>query len=199
MLAVVGLGNPGREYERTRHNVGFRVVDSLAGDKKFEKRSIYLFVGSRIAGRKVVLAKPTTFMNRSGVAVRGLLADFGLETEAALVVSDDANLPVGRIRVRPGGSDGGQKGLASVIETLGTDRFPRLRLGIGAPAGGGDLSEFVLEPFGDGEKALVERMIEEAVLCVRAWATGGIERAMERFNRKGSASDGTAEPKEEDR
>jgi PTH1 family peptidyl-tRNA hydrolase len=194
LLAVVGLGNPCREYGETRHNVGFRVVDSLAGtDRRFEKKPTYLFVGTRIARRKVILVKPTTFMNRSGVALKALLADFGIEPGQVLLVSDDANLPIGRIRVRPGGSDGGQKGLASVIEAIGTDRIARLRLGIGAPSEGEDLADFVLRPFEEEEEARVRAMIDTAVLCVRTWVTEGVERAMERFNRRESVPRGAEE------
>ncbi|MFH1681709.1 MAG: aminoacyl-tRNA hydrolase, partial [Candidatus Eisenbacteria bacterium] len=193
LLAVVGLGNPGREYAGTRHNVGFRVVDALAGeDRPFEKKGRYLFRGSRIAGRKVVLVKPATFMNRSGAAVAALFRDFDLSLDRVLVVSDDANLPLGRLRVRPGGSDGGQKGLASIIREIGSEEFSRLRLGIGLPPEGTELADFVLEPFLGEEERVVGAMIESAVLCVRTWVTGGSAQAMERFNRRNPLLEGEA-------
>jgi len=191
LLAVVGLGNPGREYAPTRHNVGFRVVDALAGEgRSFERRGPYFFHGSRIAGRRVVLAKPAIFMNRSGAAVAALLGDFNLAPADVLVVSDDANLPLGRLRVRPRGSDGGQKGLASIIRAIGSEEFSRLRLGIGPPPEGKDLADYVLEPFLEEEKGSVAAMIESAVLCARAWVSGGVVRAMEQFNRKDPLPDG---------
>lgn len=192
MLAVVGLGNPGGEYEGTRHNVGFRVVDTLAGERgPFEERSRYLCLGSRIAGRRALLVKPTTYMNRSGEAVADLLGDRGLRPADILVVSDDVNLPLGRIRIRRGGSDGGQKGLASVIAEIGTGEFARLRLGVGPiPEGTADLADFVLDRFAANETEGADRMIEEAVSCVRLWAAAGVEGAMGRYNRKSSLDEG---------
>jgi PTH1 family peptidyl-tRNA hydrolase len=187
VLAVVGLGNPGREYARTRHNIGFRVVDALAGEgKRFEKKGFYLLLGTRIAGRKVLLVKPVTYMNRSGDAVAALIREYGLEPSKVLVVADDANLPLGTLRVRKRGSDGGQKGLASIIRETGTEEFPRLRLGIGTPKDDRDLADFVLDPFDGEEIPVVGALIESALLCVRTWITGGVERAMERHNRRGS-------------
>ncbi|MFH1277352.1 MAG: aminoacyl-tRNA hydrolase [Candidatus Eisenbacteria bacterium] len=192
MLAVVGLGNPGGEYEGTRHNVGFRVVDMLAGGRgPFEERPRYLCLGSRIAGKRALLVKPTTYMNRSGGAVADLLDDRGLGLADLLVVSDDVNLPLGRIRIRAKGSDGGQKGLASVIGEVGTEDFARIRLGVGpAPAGTADLADFVLRRFAADETPAVERMIDEAVSCVRMWAAVGVEGAMGRCNRKTSLDEG---------
>ncbi len=182
--AVVGLGNPGREYEETRHNIGFQVVDALAGgNPDFEDRGSYIFRGERIAGKRVLLVKPLTFMNRSGLAVARLLGDFSIDIDQILVVSDDVNLPLGRIRLRARGGDGGQKGLRSIIESLGSEDFERLRLGIGTPVHTDSLADFVLAPFCEDERSAVEEMIAQAVDSVRLRLSDGVERAMERFNR----------------
>ncbi len=185
MLAVVGLGNPGAEYERTRHNAGFRVVDALAGGKgPFQSGEGFLFLGSKIVGRKVLLVKPVTFMNRSGGVVERVLTEWKIEPSELLVVSDDASLPLGRIRLRPEGGAGGQKGLESIIEQIGTEAFPRLRLGIGSPGEAEDLADYVLRPFEEGEWDVVEEMEKRAALCVRDWVREGILRAMDRHNRR---------------
>ena len=184
MLAVIGLGNPGDEYRGTRHNVGSRVVDALSwGKAEFEDRGPYLFRGSRIAGKRVLLVKPQTYMNRSGHAIARLFDDFPLDTGGLLVLSDDINLSVGRLRLRKSGGDGGQKGLGSIIEALGSEDFNRLRLGIGAPSEDESWADYVLRPFEADERDNVEEMIARAVDCVRAWVSGGPDRAMERFNR----------------
>ena len=184
LLAVVGLGNPGTEYENTRHNIGYRVVESVAGGGTlFENRRDYLFVGSKVRGRKVLLVKPTTYMNLSGHAVSRILSEFGIDPPGMLIVSDDANLPLGRIRIRRQGGDGGQKGLASIISEIGTDRFARLRLGIGVPGVDVDLADHVLRPFLDQELEEVDRMLTESVRCVQTWVAKGIRCAMDRLNR----------------
>ena len=194
MLAVIGLGNVGSEYEDTRHNVGFRVIETLAGEgTRLERRSTYRFVGARIGGRRALLAQPTTYMNRSGDAVSRLAGDFGLKPEEMLVVSDDVNLPLGRMRIRRRGGDGGQKGLASIIQTIGTEEFARLRLGVGAPEDDVDLADYVLSPFDEEEREDAERMIGRAVLCVKSWARHGIARAMDRWNRSEPLSGGHEE------
>ncbi len=183
MLAVVGLGNPGGEYEKTRHNVGYRLVDELAGGKGvFERKGTYLFLGTKIIGRRVLLVKPVTYMNLSGDAMSDLLGRSGMKPSEALVVSDDVNLPIGRIRMRARGGDGGQKGLASIIDELGTGDFPRLRLGIGPRPEERDLADFVLEPFGADEEPVVDGMMNEAARAVREWVRSGIRLAMERYN-----------------
>ncbi len=183
MLAVIGLGNPGREYSETRHNIGFRVVDALARDEiDFEDRGSYLFRGGRIAGRRVLLVKPLTFMNRSGLAVARLLGDFSLEPSRILVVSDDCNLPLGRIRMRMRGGDGGQKGLRSIIESLDSEEFQRLRLGIGTPDPVENLADFVLSSFDEDDQGAAEEMIASAIGSIRLWVSDGVERAMEKFN-----------------
>ncbi|MBN1827320.1 MAG: aminoacyl-tRNA hydrolase [Candidatus Eisenbacteria bacterium] len=194
MLAVIGLGNVGSEYEDTRHNVGFRVIEALAGEgTRLERRDTYRFIGGRIGGRRALLVEPTVFMNRSGIAVARLIGDFDLTPSDMLVVSDDVHLPLGRIRIRSGGGDGGQKGLASIIRSIGTEDFPRLRLGVGSPGGGVDLADYVLDSFDAGEREEAERMIDLAVLCVRTWVTEGVARARDRWNRTQPLSEGHEE------
>jgi len=191
LLAVVGLGNPGEEYTETRHNVGFRVIDHLAGEKgRFEERGTFLFVGSRLGGRRTLLVKPSTYMNRSGRAVADLLDTFSVGREEILVLSDDVNLPLGTVRIRARGGDGGQKGLVSIVREIGTEEFARVRLGIGPAAEEIELADFVLHPFRDDEKEPVERMVEAAASCVRTWVADGVESAMRRFNQKNPPADG---------
>lgn len=192
MKLVVGLGNPGPRYRGTRHNLGFRVVEELAGQEgwRFRSRPWWRWARGRLAGTEVVLAQPLTFMNDSGRAVGGLAESLGVAGEDLLVVCDDLALPLGRIRLRRRGSSGGHQGLASVVRALGTEEFPRLRLGIGAARG--DPVEFVLGEFAAGERERVEEAVREAVEAVRSWATQGIEEAMNRFNRRTAPSQGDA-------
>ncbi len=144
--AVIGLGNPGQRYEGTRHNLGFEVVGRLAGEAGFSAGKGNYFLGRKIIDSlEIVLLKPTTYMNRSGLAVLELVESFGLTPPEMLVVADDFNLPLGRIRLRKGGTDGGHRGLASIIYHLGSDDFPRIRMGIGPAPEGMAAEEFVLE------------------------------------------------------
>jgi PTH1 family peptidyl-tRNA hydrolase len=180
---VVGLGNPGAGYQVTRHNLGFQVVDRLhrrrAAEAWREECAALVSVGTSMD-----LVKPQTFMNRSGHAVRCLVDRHGYQPGNILVVYDDIDLPLGTLRLRPGGSPGGHRGLASVIESLRTDRVPRLRLGIapGAGASAGDLAEFVLQGFEPAERAVVERQVERAADACEAWLEQGVESAMNAFN-----------------
>ena len=186
---VLGLGNPGPKYADTRHNLGFRVVDALAGRlgiavDRSECNS--LVGGGRIGGAgEVLLAKPLTYMNRSGHAARCLLERRGLEPAAVLVVYDEVSLPLGRLRLRPSGSPGGHRGMESVVASLRTEEIPRLRLGI-APeggVGGEEMVDFVLEPFARDEREAAAEMVERAADACRAWLEEGAEAAMNRFNR----------------
>lgn len=191
---VVGLGNPGEEYRDTRHNLGFRVVETLARRlgvpmTEVECNSRVGRSGSDGAGGNeaagVVLVMPQTYMNRSGYALRCLVEKHGYEPADTLVVYDEVALPLGRLRMRPGGSPAGHRGLESVVENLRTAEVPRLRLGCagedGAPPGD-ELVDYVLSPFGADETETVEEMIERAANACEAWIADGIEAAMNRYN-----------------
>lgn len=188
MKLIVGLGNPGREYEATRHNLGFMVIDRLfarAGGRRFRDESNAKIAEVTISGVRAVLAKPQTFMNLSGGAVRPLLERYGDADPANLIVSsDDVALPFGMIRVRPGGSAGGQKGLKSIIERLGTDKFPRVRLGVRPGHPVGDLSSFVLSAIPKRDFDELEKMLDRAADAVEVMLAEGVERAMSLFNER---------------
>ncbi|MBI2059770.1 MAG: aminoacyl-tRNA hydrolase [Nitrospirae bacterium] len=183
MVIIVGLGNPGRKYHHTRHNVGFRVVDHLAaGGRKFKKNANGdLDLSLEWEGRKLLLLKPQTYMNLSGEAVAGVLQR---GRDRVIAVCDDLNLPLGNIRVRKDGSDGGHKGLRSLIEHLGTDEFVRVRVGIGRPDPGQDVVDFVLKPPKDGEDSVFEAVVQTAAEAVRLILADGVDAAMNRFNRR---------------
>ncbi|MHC4845398.1 MAG: aminoacyl-tRNA hydrolase [Planctomycetota bacterium] len=171
---VLGLGNPGAQYDGTRHNVGFEVVERLAarvGAGGFLQRGRSLVARGEVGGVPCLLAKPQTYMNRSGQAARELLSDLDGPADL-LVVCDDFHLPLGRLRCRRTGSDGGQLGLASVIGALAPDEVPRLRLGIGDP-GRVPAEDYVLQPFGHGERREVEDMVDRAAACLEAWLAHG--------------------------
>jgi PTH1 family peptidyl-tRNA hydrolase len=181
---VVGLGNPGNEYAHTRHNLGFRVADLLAERLKgtWSESAWYFFCRIVKGSEALLLVKPTTFMNRSGVAVADILDRFEAGVEDVLAVVDDVHLDLGRIRLRRGGSDGGHNGLGSIIECVGSTAFPRLRLGVGAPPEGTDRIAHVLSPFEADERDTVEAAIREAASGVRCWMESGMDIAMNRYN-----------------
>ena len=181
---VVGLGNPGREYTDTRHNIGFRVVDSLAQKLKIDvkKRKFAARFGWGESGdKKLILLKPWQFMNRSGSAVAKAMAFYKLSVGNLLVVSDDMALAVGAIRLRAKGSAGGHNGLADVIEKLGTDQFGRLRVGIGKSDRVDDV-DYVLSRPSEQERLLLDKATERAQEAVLCWVEHGIETAMNEFN-----------------
>ena len=188
MKLIVGLGNPGREYEMTRHNLGFMLIDRLltrAGGRRFRSESSAKVAEVALAGQRVLLAKPQTYMNLSGDAVRPLLDRYGEGKQANLVVaSDDVALPFGMIRVRARGSAGGQKGLKSIIERLGTPEFARVRLGVKPDHPLDDLSRFVLSPIRNRDREQLEETLERAVDAVTVILSEGVERAMARFNER---------------
>lgn len=171
---VVGLGNPGPEYEGTRHNIGFELAERLAAATRrpWVQRGRALEARGERGGVPFVLARPTTFMNNSGRAVRDLLDELG-EGSELLVVCDDFHLPLGSLRCRAGGSDGGQKGLASVNAMLAGRDVPRLRLGVGEPPPGVPSEDYVLQKFKRGERAAAEAMVAAAALHVSAWLEHG--------------------------
>lgn len=183
---VLGIGNVGAEYEGTRHNVGFAVVDRLAARFKARPRApgaTALVARMRPFGEDVVLSKPGDFVNRSGETAERLLRKGSGTPADLLVVCDDINLPPGRIRIRSGGSDGGHKGLRSIIAALGTDAFPRLRVGVGLPPAHVDAAEWVLEGPTAEEKPLVAEAVERAVEAVAYWLQEGrLDACMSRYN-----------------
>jgi len=191
MRLILGLGNPGEPYRDTRHNVGFRVVEELARrwEIPIDGMECNSLVGrfAKTAGEDaVLLVKPQTYMNRSGWAARCFAERHELDPAAVLVIYDEVNLPLGKLRLRRGGSPAGHRGLESVIENLRTAEIPRLRLGVapeeGKPAGGEELVDFVLSPFKPEESEAVEEMIRRAADACEAWLGEGIEAAMGRFN-----------------
>jgi peptidyl-tRNA hydrolase, PTH1 family len=184
---VVGLGNPGREYAAHRHNIGFRVVDALArahgGAFARRKGAKARVAEGRVGDCAILLVKPQTFMNLSGQSVVRLSRAHAIPPEQILVVYDDLDLPLGRLRLRPEGGSGGHKGMRSIIDALGTQAFPRLRVGIDRPPTGIDPTEYVLQPFDREEQPLVAEVVQRAVVAVESWLVEGILVAMDRFNR----------------
>jgi PTH1 family peptidyl-tRNA hydrolase len=181
---VVGLGNPGSKYEGTRHNIGFEVVDRLAegGTRaSFSRKFEALAAEIEIDFRRVTLLKPETFMNLSGRCAAQAVRFYKLEPGDLLVICDDLSLPLGKLRIRGGGSDGGQKGLRHIIAHLGTDAFPRLRIGIGQ-RGETDAADFVLSRFRSAERKVIDDSLILAAQAVAVWTTQGLEAAMNRFN-----------------
>ncbi len=185
MKLVVGLGNPGRKYEGTRHNIGFDVVYALA--KKFatgKPRTDFQaeVVDATLGAERVLLVCPQTFMNLSGASVIRARDFYKLGNADLLVICDDFNLPLGKLRVRQGGSAGGQKGLQDIIRCLGTEDFPRLRIGIGAPPDNWEGRDFVLSKFTKDEQTEVQIAVERAVDAAGCWASSGIAACMNQFN-----------------
>jgi PTH1 family peptidyl-tRNA hydrolase len=184
-VLIVGLGNPGREYRETRHNIGFLVVDHFA-----EKQAIKLtriqnkaIVGSGIvAGVKVILAKPQTYMNLSGQAVSALTRFYRVPLQHLIVAHDDVDLPFGALRMRPGGGSAGQKGVASIIKQMNTQEFPRLRMGIGRPPGRMNAAAYVLQSFSSAEKEMLSGLLDRAVEALETYLESDLEAAMNRFN-----------------
>ena len=187
MKLIVGLGNPGSEYHLTPHNLGFMAVDRLAEICKaeFSRREARARVASgRFFGEKVILAKPQTFMNLSGISVSGLLRSLDSPLENLIVLVDDVDLPLGTLRVRRKGSAGGHNGLKSIIGALDTDVFTRIRMGVGPERPVDDLVRYVLDPFRQEDRETVDGMIEQALQAVRVILKEGVEKAMNLFNRK---------------
>ncbi len=180
---IVGLGNPGDKYIGTKHNVGFRCIDLVAtraGISLSDRRKQAALGQGNVHGALAVLAKPRTFMNQSGIAVRYLIDRFGTKPERVLVVIDDMDLPLGKMRLRAAGGSGGHNGLNSVNAELGTQEYPRLRIGIGRPAH--DAIQHVLARFTKEEEATLKDTLERVADLVEAWAEHGTEYAMNAFN-----------------
>ncbi len=192
MKMIVGLGNPGKEYAGTRHNVGFDLVDALGAAHKIrvEQRVAKAVVGrGTIGGETVLLVKPQTFMNNSGEAVSSLLRREQIGVENLLVTTDDVHLPIGRLRLRARGSSGGHNGLKSIAAHLATQDWARLRLGVGEPPPGLQI-DWVLGRFSPAERKQVDDLLIQAMGAAELWLTQGIEAAMNRFNSASAATDG---------
>lgn len=186
MYIIAGLGNPGRKYMYTKHNVGFEVIDLLAAkhDIKVNRARFKGAVGKgRIMGREVMLLKPLTYMNLSGMSILDAVEYYRLEYENLMVVYDDVDLELGRIRIRKGGSAGTHNGMKSIIYQLQTEDFPRLRLGIGRPAEGQDLSRYVLNRFSKEQREIINKAETKAVLAVETFIEDGVGRTMDLYNR----------------
>jgi len=184
--AVVGLGNPGRKHRNNRHNLGFVVADYLCEKRggSFQKRdSLYELAKIRIAEEEVEILKPLTYMNLSGEALRSFCEEFGIDLGQVIVVCDDTNLPLGKIRLRASGSDGGHKGLRSVITDMETEDFPRLRMGVGLPQPGLSLEEYVLRDFIEEEIPSAKAMVLRAYEAIVEVVESGLEEAMKLYNR----------------
>ena len=183
---VVGLGNPGEKYKDTRHNIGFAVIDYLTrrlGLKKYEECCFSHLYKKNINGTTVYFAKPQTYMNLSGIAVKNLLTDLSLLPEELLVVHDDLDLPLGVTKLKFGGSSAGQKGVENIIKELGTKNFYRLRIGIGRPKEKREVVNYVLSPFTAEQRPIIQRAIKKASECILRAITEGIEPAMNFCNR----------------
>jgi PTH1 family peptidyl-tRNA hydrolase len=194
MRLIVGLGNPGAEYEWTPHNLGFLAIDELArrAGIRVTRPEAKSYAGrGELAGQEAILAKPQTMMNLSGAAVRMLLDKYEIEPSQMIVISDEAALPWGMLRIRERGSAGGHNGLKSVIGAVGTDEFIRVRLGVGPEKVWGDLADYVLCPMGRAEREIATQLVQDAGNAVETILKEGVDKAMTQFNRRAS-------PEEED-
>ena len=186
MHLIVGLGNPGADYAKTRHNAGFLLVEKLAqrwesnwtNERKFAAR----IAKAGRNGATVLLAEPQTFMNLSGESVGALVGYYQLPLEKVLIVVDDADLPLGEIRLRPGGGSGGHHGLDSVAQHLGTKAYARLRIGIGRKSDAREITNYVLGKFDSSESALLEKILDRAAGQIECWVGHGLQKAMNQFN-----------------
>jgi len=184
MKAVIGLGNPGFKYEETRHNIGFLVVDRWAQNRQMTWKSRFRgkVAEERFHNEKIILLKPQTYMNLSGLAVAGLVTFYGLTGQDILVIHDDLDLPLGKLRLKAQGGPGGHNGLKSIQEQLGTNAYWRLKIGIGRPPDDDDAADHVLRPFATPERILIAEAIDKALQVVDLWLEGQADQAMNGFN-----------------
>ncbi len=195
MKLIVGLGNPGKEYEKTRHNAGFMAVNRLAEQHGLAGAKTKFHAGvleGRIVSTRVMLMQPMTFMNRSGLAVSEAVSFFKLDPQDILVIVDDTALPLGSIRLRAGGSTGGHNGLADIQQRIGSSNYPRLRIGVGEPRVGDHKipqSDYVLAKFHEEELGTLEKTLNKSTSAVETWLREGIDIAMTRFNTSPDKSD----------
>ncbi|EMI21282.1 peptidyl-tRNA hydrolase [Rhodopirellula maiorica SM1] len=190
MKLIVGLGNPGQKYEQTRHNVGFMAADKIAGlisASPSKVRFEGLWAEGNHRGEKLAILWPQTFMNASGKSVRKAIDFFKLTPEEIVVICDDLNLPCGRLRLKASGSSGGQKGLADIIRHLGSESFPRLKIGIDRPPEGWEVVDYVLGRFNKSEQQTIDEATTQAAYAAMDWATNGITQTMTEYNSKVSA------------
>lgn len=189
MKLIVGLGNPGFIYRHSRHNIGFLVVKTLAKIHKIplkkDRRSFSVTGKGKIDNQDLILAMPVTFMNLSGIAVAGLVKKYKIALDNLLVICDDIDLEFGRLKVKPSGSSGGHRGLRSIIESLDSCEFSRLRMGVGRPLKSIRAAEYVLSAFNKREKTRLREILESAGRCCRSWVSKGITETMNIFNGKG--------------
>jgi PTH1 family peptidyl-tRNA hydrolase len=186
---IVGLGNPGKEYQKNRHNVGFMAIDEIAKTLGFDSRKVKsnaILLEGKKDNKKIILVKPQTFMNLSGNAVAPLVRFFQIKPENLFVIYDDLDLPALTIRLRPGGGAGGQKGVASIIQTIGTQQFIRVRIGIGRPPGRMNPSDYVLKNFSKQEEQEIPFLLDTTTKAVLTIMESGIEIAMNKFNGENS-------------
>ena len=182
---LIGLGNPGREYRDSRHNVGFMLIDRVAvrlNARGMKVQSKAIVMTAMYEDRKLILAKPQTYMNLSGQSVQGLIHFYKLPLTNVLIAHDDLDIPFGTIRIRPGGGPGGQRGMASTIEQLGTQDFPRLRIGIGRPPGRMDSAAYVLQNFSRDEMKILSDILDRAADAALEFVVGGLDKAMNKYN-----------------
>ena len=188
MYIIVGLGNPGKDYQNTRHNIGFEVIDTLAdmaGISVIEKKHNAMIGKGVLDGQKVILVKPQTYMNLSGESVRDVIDYYKVdEEEELIVISDDISLDVGMIRIRKKGSAGGHNGLKNIIQHLGHDTFMRIKMGVGEKPKGYDLADYVLGHFTREERKVMDEAAKSAVEAIRMMMAGDVDKAMNLFNKK---------------
>ena len=184
MQLIVGLGNPGQAYVETRHNAGFLVVEAMAAGAglKFRRHGEASTAHGRVAGHAITLVKPQTYMNRSGPVVATLVGDLGLDLSEMIVVHDDLDLDPGRLRIKSRGGGGGHNGVLSIIDALGSDRFARLKIGVGRPLAGEDPADYVLASMPSRERAVLEEAVQQAIGALECWIAEGVMAAMNRFN-----------------
>ena len=187
MHLIVGLGNPTKQYEGTRHNVGFETIDRIAAENQIrveEKKHKALYGSGYIEGEKVILAKPQTFMNLSGESVRELSDYYKIPAENIIVIYDDISLDVGQLRIRKKGSAGGHNGIKSIISHLGTNVFPRIKVGVGEKPSGYDLADYVLGHFSKDDRAKMQEGYTRAMHAAEMLVAGDVEQAMNEYNKK---------------
>ena len=182
---LIGLGNPGREYRDSRHNVGFMLIDRIAvrlDARGMKVQSKAIVTTAMYEDRKLILAKPQTYMNLSGQSVQGLIHFYKLPLANVLIAYDDLDIPFGTIRIRPGGGPGGQRGMASTIEHMGTNDFPRSRIGIGRPPGKMDPAAYILQDFTRAEMKILSEILDRAADAALEFVVNGLDKAMNKYN-----------------